>query len=53
MIHLWIFNSISSYKKILVNNVIITSPKINISFINNFSTIIMNFRVNLKICFSN
>jgi hypothetical protein len=31
--------------KILVNNIIITIPKINISFINNFGIIIMNFRV--------
>jgi hypothetical protein len=31
--------------KIQINNIIITSPKINISFINNFGIIIMNFRV--------
>jgi hypothetical protein len=31
--------------KILVNNIIIISPKINILFINNFGIIIMNFRV--------
>jgi hypothetical protein len=45
MIDLWIFNSISSYRKILVNNKIIISPKINILFINNFGLIIINFRV--------
>jgi hypothetical protein len=28
--------------KIQINNIIIISPKINILFINNFSTIIMN-----------
>jgi hypothetical protein len=38
MIDLWIFNIISSYRKILVNNIIIIRPKINI-------LIIMNFRV--------
>jgi hypothetical protein len=42
---LWIFNSISSYRKILINNIIIISLKINILFINSFSIIIMNFRV--------
>jgi hypothetical protein len=31
--------------KILVNNIIIISPKISILFINNLSIIIMNFRV--------
>jgi hypothetical protein len=31
--------------KIQINNIIITSTKINISFINNFGVIIMNFRV--------
>jgi hypothetical protein len=45
MIDLWIFNSISSYTKILVNNIIIISPKINILFINSFGIIIMKFRV--------
>jgi hypothetical protein len=45
MIDLWIFNSISSYRKILVNNIIIISPKITILFINSFGIIIMNFRV--------
>jgi hypothetical protein len=45
MIDLWIFNSISSYRKILINNIIIVSLKINILFINSFSIIIMNFRV--------
>jgi hypothetical protein len=41
----WIFNSISSYRKILINNTIIISLKINILFINSFGLIIMNFRV--------
>jgi hypothetical protein len=45
MIDLWIFNSISSYWKILINNIIIISLKINILFINSFGIIIMNFRV--------
>jgi hypothetical protein len=31
--------------KIQINNIIITSPKLNILFINNFGIIIMNFRV--------
>jgi hypothetical protein len=30
MIDLWIFNCISSYRKILINNIIIISLKINI-----------------------
>jgi hypothetical protein len=43
MIDYWIFNSISSYRKILVNNIIIISLKINILFINSFGLIFMNF----------
>jgi hypothetical protein len=43
MIDYWIFNNISSYRKILVNNIIIISLKINILFINSFGLIIMNF----------
>jgi hypothetical protein len=31
--------------KILVNNIIINSTKINILFINNFGLIVINFRV--------
>jgi hypothetical protein len=31
--------------KIQINNIIIISPKKNILFINNFGTIIINFRV--------
>jgi hypothetical protein len=38
-------NSISSEMKIQIINIIITSTKINISFVNNFGIIIMNFRV--------
>jgi hypothetical protein len=45
MIDYWMFNSISFYRKILVNNIIIISLKINILFINSFDLIIMKFRV--------
>jgi hypothetical protein len=45
MIDYWIFNSISSYRKILINNIIIISLKINILLINSFGIIIINFRV--------
>jgi hypothetical protein len=45
MIDYWMFNSISFYRKILVNNIIIISLKINILFINSFGLIIMKFRV--------
>jgi hypothetical protein len=47
MTDLWIFNSIyfSSYRKILVNNIIIISLKINILFINSFGIIIMNLEL--------
>jgi hypothetical protein len=46
MIDFRICNIISSYMKILVNNIYNnTSPKINILFINRFDIIIINFRV--------
>jgi hypothetical protein len=45
MIDYRMFNSISPYRKILVNNIIIISLKINILFINNFGLISMNFEL--------
>jgi hypothetical protein len=45
MIDYCMFNNISSYSKILVNNIIIINLKINILFINSFGIIIINFRV--------
>jgi hypothetical protein len=43
MIDYWMFNSISSYRKILEEKKIIISLKIYILFINGFGLIIMNF----------
>jgi hypothetical protein len=51
MIDYWMFNSISSYRKILEKKIIIIiSLKINILFINGFGLIIMIFSY-LKIHF--